>query len=56
MKIFEDIILPTLLCLGHKSELIKEYFYKQRILNSDFSIDLNLEILISINQITLIGM
>ena len=27
--------------LGYKSEVIKEYFYKQRILNSDFSIDLS---------------
>ena len=27
--------------LGYKSEVIKEYFYKQKILNSDFTIDLS---------------
>ena len=27
--------------LGYKGEIIKEYFYKQKIYNSDFTIDLN---------------
>tara|TARA_A100001388_G_C28760152_1_gene497291 strand:- start:1095 stop:1859 length:765 start_codon:yes stop_codon:yes gene_type:complete len=41
MKIFERYNFTDFYCaLGYKSELIKEYFYKQRILNSDFSIDL----------------
>ena len=41
MKIFARYDFTDFYCaLGYKSELIKEYFYKQRILNSDFSIDL----------------
>ena len=41
MKIFARFNFKDFYCaLGYKSELIKEYFYKQRILNSDFSIDL----------------
>ena len=41
MKIFAKFNFTDFYCaLGYKSELIKEYFYKQRILNSDFSIDL----------------
>ena len=41
MKIFARFNFTNFYCaLGYKSELIKEYFYKQRILNSDFSIDL----------------
>ena len=41
MKIFARFNFTDFYCaLGYKSELIKEYFYKQRILNSDFSIDL----------------
>ena len=40
MKIFARFNFTIFCALGYKSELIKEYFYKQRILNSDFSIDL----------------
>ena len=42
MKIYARFNFTNFYCaLGYKSELIKEYFYKQRILNSDFSIDLS---------------
>ena len=41
MNIFARFNFTDFYCaLGYKSELIKEYFYKQRILNSDFSINL----------------
>ena len=41
IKIYARFKFTDFYCaLGYKSELIKEYFYKQRILNSDFSIDL----------------
>jgi glucose-1-phosphate cytidylyltransferase len=30
-----------ILCLGYKSEVIKEYFYNYEILSNDFTIDLN---------------
>ncbi len=41
MKIFENHALNDfVLALGYKSEMIKEYFSKYSLLNSDFSIDL----------------
>ena len=41
MKIFENHALNDfVLALGYKSEIIKEYFSKYSLLNSDFSIDL----------------
>ena len=42
MQIFSKYGHTDFYCaLGYKSEIIKEYFYKQRLLNSDFSIDLS---------------
>ena len=42
MQIFSKYNHTDFYCaLGYKSEVIKEYFYKQKILNSDFTIDLS---------------